>query len=865
MSGMPKTATIPTLAKRGAEAKVRPDVRGKFLFVGDEKFYIRGVTYGPFGPVGSDGEYHDPASVERDFREMTRLGFNAIRTYTIPPAWLLDSAARYGLRVMVGVPWEQHVTFLDDSELTRSIMERVRAGIRSCAGHPAVLCYAIGNEIPASIVRWHGGHRVERFLRALYRAAKEEDPGGLFTYVNYPSTEYLQLPFLDLVCFNVYLESQSPLADYIARLHNLAGERPLLMGEIGLDSRRNGEDAQARMLEQQIRTVFNSGCVGTFIFAWTDEWYRGGFAIQDWDFGLTRRDHTPKPALLATATAWARRVCDPGMPWPTVSVVVCTHNGSRHIAECLSALECLDYPEYEVIVVDDGSTDDTAAIVHQFVVRLIRTENRGLSAARNTGLAAAVGEIIAYIDDDAYPDRDWLKRLAMVFLNMDCAGVGGPNIAPPGASCVAECVAHAPGGPIHVLLADTEAEHIPGCNMAFRKSVLLAIGGFDPQFRAAGDDVDICWRIQEQGWKLGFSPTATVFHHRRGTLRAYWRQQVGYGKAEALLERKFPDKYNAAGHLTWAGRVYNARGLTPLWWRRGRIYQGTWGTAPYQRLYQPAESFLAELALVPEWYIVVSVLGILSLIGLVLKPLMWSIPLFVLAAGSSLLQAALSAANAFTSERAKGFSQRLKAFGVGLSLHLMQPLARLSGRLWYGLHPWRRRGESPMVLPRPSIVPIWSERWRAPEDWLWQLRSRIREEGTIARTGGSYDNWDLEVQGGILAGARTRMVVEEHGASRQMLRFRIWLRCSAFGIMTFAVIVFLTIAAGLDRAWPAAALFAGAGLLIVGRILYESALAMQKLTQAFKIFTTQPDEAKRPNTAAAASKTVAARAVGGSS
>ena len=133
-------------------------------------------------------EYHDLDIVERDFAQMAENGLNAIRTYTIPPRWLLDAAQRYGLRVMVGLPWEQHVTFLDDKQRAQSIEARIRAGVRACAGHPAVLCYAIGNEIPAPIVRWYGKRRVEQFLERLYRAAKDEDPAGLVTYVNYPTT-----------------------------------------------------------------------------------------------------------------------------------------------------------------------------------------------------------------------------------------------------------------------------------------------------------------------------------------------------------------------------------------------------------------------------------------------------------------------------------------------------------------------------------------------------------------------------------------------------------------------------------------------------------------------------------------------------
>ena len=129
---------------------------------------------------------------------------------------------------------------------------RIREGVRSCARHAALLAYAIGNEIPSPIVRWYGHRKVERFLERLYWAAKEEDPDGLVTYVNYPSTEYLELPFLDFVSFNVYLESQEKLQGYVARLQNLAGERPLVIAEAGLDSLRNGEAAQASTLDAQL-------------------------------------------------------------------------------------------------------------------------------------------------------------------------------------------------------------------------------------------------------------------------------------------------------------------------------------------------------------------------------------------------------------------------------------------------------------------------------------------------------------------------------------------------------------------------------------------------------------------------------------
>src|SRR5207244_9402493 len=99
------------------------------------------------------------------------------------------------------------------------------------------------------IVRWLGRRRVERHIARLYRAAKAEDPGGLVTYVNYPPTEYLQLPFLDFMCFNVYLETRAAYEAYIARLHNISGDLPLLMAEIGYDSPTTGAYVQATVLD----------------------------------------------------------------------------------------------------------------------------------------------------------------------------------------------------------------------------------------------------------------------------------------------------------------------------------------------------------------------------------------------------------------------------------------------------------------------------------------------------------------------------------------------------------------------------------------------------------------------------------------
>ncbi len=797
----------------------RPKVHGKFIFVGEKKLFIRGVTYGPFTPAADGCLYHDPATVAADFAGIAAMGANAIRTYTVPPRWLLDIAFEHGLRVMVGFGWEQHITFLDERSRRKRIEQHVRDGVRQCAGHPAILSYTIGNEIPSSIVRWYGHGRIERFLGRLYAAVKDEDPGALVNYVNYPTTEYLRPPG-DFLCFNVFLESEPALDAYLRRLHNLSGDRPLVLAEIGLDSIRNGEDAQASSLAWQIRTAFAAGCAGAFTFSWTDEWHRGGSEVGDWGFGLTDRVRRPKRALAAVGEAFAEGPFGGDMRWPKISVVVCTHNGSRNIGHCCEELAKLDYPDYEVIVVDDGSTDETAAIARRHDVKLIQTENHGLSSARNVGADVASGEIVAYIDDDAWPDPHWLSYLAMAFASDDYAGVGGPNIAPPSDGGVADAVANAPGGPIHVLLTDDVAEHIPGCNMAFRRSVLQAVGGFDPSFRVAGDDVDICWRIQARGWKLGFTPAAVVWHRRRSSTRAYLKQQWGYGKAEAMLERKWAEKYNAAGYVSWAGRIYADHLNQLLGPRSRRIYHGTWGTALFQSVYQAVPGTLGVLPTLPEWYLVIAGLAVISALGFLWSPLFIVTPLLAIALGASIVQAVRGAARANFPTPIFSRVARARRYALTALLHFLQPIARLQGRLQWGLSPWRHT-PSGMMLPRVRIESVWSEEWHHPAIWLAEIEKVLRERGVTVLRGGDFDRWDLELRRGLFASARVMLAIEEHGGGKQLARLKMWPRFSrvaGFIASTFVVLAALALDA---REWVPAILFAGVFTAIALRTLQE--------------------------------------------
>lgn len=806
-----------------------PHVRGKFLYVGDEKFYARGVTYGPFCPTADGCEYKTPEVVRVDFQLMADHNINAVRVYTVPPRWLLDIALELGLRVMVGLPWEQHITFLDSSERVRDIVKRVREGVKACAGHPAVLCFALGNEIPAGIIRWYGARRVERFLHKLYLAAKSEAPQTLVTYVNFPTTEYLNLPFLDFVCFNVYLETEAKLRPYLQRLQNVAGERPLVMAEVGLDSMRNGEEKQASTLLWQIDAFYSSGCAGGFVFSWTDEWYRGGCEILDWAFGLVTRDRKPKLALETIGHAYANVPFSPEGEWPKITVVVCTYNGAKTLGWCLEGIKAIEYPDFEVIVVNDGSKDACAQIATQAKVpnsRVITTENRGLSNARNTGWQEAKGEIVAYIDDDARPDPHWLYYLAHMFRTTNHGGVGGPNLAPLDSEPTADCVANSPGGPNHVLLTDEEAEHIPGCNMAFRRSCLEAISCFDATFRIAGDDVDLCWRLQKKGWTLGFSPSAMVWHKRRNSVKAYLRQQRNYGKAEAILELKWPEKYNTAGHLSWNGRIYSKGVAALLHWRLPRVYHGVWGSALFQSLYEPAPDLLSSLPHIPEFYLVILSLAVLAGLGIYWPPLLLAMPVLAIALGAVLSLAVIGSYRAeFTPQRRSALRRGWMRLVTGY-LHLAQPIVRLQGRFSLGLTPWRQRAPVGSVFPWVRTMAAWYETWHAAEQRIEDLERSLQHERLVVRRGSEYARWDLELRGGLLGGTRLRMAIEEHGWGKQLVRLKLIPTWSPLGIGMVLFFAALAGGAATDRIWSVATGLGIVAAMFAVRSVWESGAAM---------------------------------------
>ena len=558
----------------------------------------------------------------------------------------------------------------------------------------------------------------------------------LATYTSYPTTEYLEVEGQDLFTFNVFLEREEQLRPYLRHLQVRSGDAPLVVTELGLAAAVHGEDAQAESLDWQLRVADETGCAGAVVFAWTDEWAVGGQPVEGWGFGLTGLDRKPKPAL-EVVSRWApSSVRDLRDEWPSISVVVCAHNGDRLLEPCLESLMRCDYPDLEVILCDDGSTDDTFAIAQPYPILLFRLPHGGLSAARNAGVAAATGEIVAYLDADAQCHPEWPYHLALSLEDENTAATGGPNLPVPTAGLVERTVAASPGGPVEVLLRDDRAEHVPGCNMAFKREALTEIGLFEPAYTTAGDDVDVCWKLLDRGGEIAFSPAAQVRHHRRDSVRGYLKQQRGYGRAERLLAAAHPHRFNGLGQARWRGFIYGGARLAASL-LRPVVYHGQMGTAPFQPVVRrPGETALAWLSAYLPLLVPVAALGLLAPLSF-----WWLVaPAFALAAALSYgLAVAVSAAPSRSEPRPLAFRAL-----AGL-LHLAQPFARTWGRL-----------RSPSEMPGPAIPAPWIGERRS---WLDALPRELAGEGCRARPGGRHSAWDLEATIGLFARCRVTTAV----------------------------------------------------------------------------------------------------------
>lgn len=787
---VPPSAAVASEAQVGGAALgglARLRIAGKFFE--DERgkaFEMRAVVYGPFPPNSSGAPFPESDFLRRDLRDIRDLGANCLRIFHAPSAELLAACEELGLRLLVTFPCTQHVDFLSSRELAERMIADFRAMVASLAGNPVIAAYLVANEVPPDIVRWSGPERIKDFLQAMVRAGRSADPGALFSYANFPSTEYLLPRNLDFLCFNLYLHQPENLAAYLRRLHHLAGNMPLVIGEFGMDSAAEGEAAQAGFFRQQVEVFRALAVAGECAFTYTDEWFTGGRLVEDWSFGLVRRDRSHKVAWEELCRAWSDTGSRATAKRPKVSVIVCAYNAANTLRACLESLGHLDYPDYEVLLIDDGSRDTTKEIAKDFPgVRYLHAEHQGLSAARNLGAREATGEVLAYTDADCYAHPRWLHYAVQSLVDGGFAAVGGPNIPPPARSRDQACVAAAPGGPREVMLNDRVAEHLPGCNLVVWKEAFDYAGGFDPVFHTAGDDVDFCWRLTACGFTLGFHPGAMVWHERRRSIGAYIRQQWGYGAAEAWLWRTHQQAFAGWGTMRWQGRIYEA--ARPEAILPPRVYSGRFGDAPFQSVYTKPAAFPVPNSF--EWF-VMAVAWLLVDLAFGNTPL---VPILLF--GAMGLTAVRAAVGAHIEGGFGGTASRALLAGLCLAQPLLRGLARWSK--WFTLtHISSRR----LPLPRAGAdeksagqFAYWTSENRTKFDLLPALLQRLRAWDVPHGVSDGWQRWDVQLLSTPSFALRILAATEYHGEGRNLLRLSAKRRLTPAGIAFLVLLLVISV------------------------------------------------------------------------
>lgn len=229
------------------------------------------------------------------------------------------------------------------------------------------------------------------------------------------------------------------------------------------------------------------------------------------------------------------------------SVIIPARNAAKTIGECVIAALSQSVPRdlYEVIVVDDGSTDATGAVARSHGVRVIPQPPLGMAAARNTGARAARGEILLFLDPDCVPALDWIAQMIAPFQDSTVVGVKGAYVTHQ-TGLLARLIQEEYEDRYRCLESDSLIDFVDGYTAAYRRSAFLSAGGFDPSLGAA-EDVDLSYRLSKKGHRFVFTPKAKVYHHHGSTLRRYVASKLRYGLWRSLVYARHPDQTGKDG------------------------------------------------------------------------------------------------------------------------------------------------------------------------------------------------------------------------------------------------------------------------------------------------------------------------------
>lgn len=284
-------------------------------------------------------------------------------------------------------------------------------------------------------------------------------------------------------------------------------------------------------------------------------------------------------------------------PAIAVSLIVCTRNRAERLKTCLAAVGEIDcnWP-WEIVIVDNGSRDNSRAVASMFLRdnpmpgQYVWEPKSGLSNARNAGVAASCGEIVAFTDDDCYPAPDFLGHICEIFADERIGFAGGrillhdPLDYPLTVNESTTALSFAGGSVV-------PCAEVQGANMAFRRTALLAVGGFDPAFGAGtpfpAEDWDAVARVCLSGWDGGYFPAPTVSHHHGRKAAEADRQLLTYHYASGAVYAKML----MSRETRWRfGRYWARRILGDAKYHHRKLAQQFRGAIDYWRSTRPRKA-----------------------------------------------------------------------------------------------------------------------------------------------------------------------------------------------------------------------------------------------------------------------------------
>ncbi|MGB9716429.1 MAG: glycosyltransferase [Thermodesulfovibrionales bacterium] len=258
-----------------------------------------------------------------------------------------------------------------------------------------------------------------------------------------------------------------------------------------------------------------------------------------------------------------------------ISIIIPTFNSSKELTKCLESLknQTFNNKNYEVIIIDDGSNDDTKDVVAEYPVKYIYQKNRGPAAARNNGVTHAQGNIVLFTDADCEPQPNWIEEMIKPFNDPQVIGVKGAY-----KSKQKELIAR---------FVQIEYEHkyermkkfkyidfIDTYSAGYRKDVFMKYNGFDERYpRASVEDQEFSFRLSQDGHKMVFNPDAVVFHKHSASLMGYLKKKYKIAFWKAFLLKRHPGKIKTDTHTPQSLKIQMLLSLLSLTGIAGPVYQ----------------------------------------------------------------------------------------------------------------------------------------------------------------------------------------------------------------------------------------------------------------------------------------------------